>query len=119
MAKLITYTLRIPPFTDDEYPILHTFQTFRADNGNVLYTVDDEVVTKDEGNDRFKKWCVGKKAEKNIVEQDMSDTEIKSYLFNSMDQSIDLITDYTQYEEARQHNVQIMNTLHAFEQIAG
>ena len=119
MAKIVTYSLSLHPLKKNEYWSLHIFKTFLADNGNAIYTVDGKIVDKDAGNEMFKKLCEGKKAEKKITELELCDDEIKDYLLNSMDQWVEMIDNYQQYKAAQESNARIMDTLQAFEKIAG
>jgi hypothetical protein len=119
MGKLVTYTLRIPSQNQNEYPETHLFQTFIADNGSTVYAVDSVLTDKDSGNKKFKELTTGRKAEKQIMELNLSNEEICDYLLNSMDQSANLLSNSQQWEGAKAYNDNLSRILTTFQQMAG
>lgn len=119
MGKIITYLLRITPEKTGAQPQYHAFKTFTATNGKSVYTVNGELTDKDAGNERFKELIQTGVAEKQITEQELSDDEIKDYLLNSMDPWTSEEANDPQDDAIKAQNSNLMDTLDAFEKIAG
>ena len=95
-----------------------TFRQYVADNGNAVYTVGNNIVTKEEGNRIFIDTIEGSATHdiKNSVVS-LTDAEILNKLNESIDPYTVYIEDYKQYKEARRINDQIYSIIEAFKSI--
>lgn len=102
------------------YDRIAVFRQYEAENGNSVYTVGDNMVTKDEGNERFKeliKASVSHTVTKNI--QDADNEEIIDRIEQGYDPYVEYIDNYSQYRSACAHNDYITSLCNTFRQAAG
>lgn len=102
-----------------------TFKTFTDDNGNSTYYIDNEVVSKDEGNKRYlevkksneefktteayKKYASKKESvfKQTVTERDVTYEELIKQLEDSIDHYTQYIDDYEQQKSAERTNAEI------------
>ena len=93
----------------------HYFDKYIAENGHYVCTVNDEVVSREEGNEIFKN--LKSKAKKYSVTKETilkNDAEILEYLDGSIDKYYMYIDNGKQYNEAVEHNEKIYKIIRWF-----
>ena len=94
----------------------HYFTKYIAENGHYVCTVNDEVVSRDEGNEIFKN--LKSKAKKCSVTKETilkNDKEILEYLDGRIDKYYMYIDNGKQYNEAVEQNEKIYKIIRWFE----
>ena len=96
-----------------------TFWQYIAENGNSVCVIGNNITTKEKGNEEFIN--IIKNAKKyNITRTNIeADNEgILERLHKSIDEYVEYIDNYKQYQEACKHNDEIRQIIRAFEKIA-
>ena len=111
------YTQYIP--NKISYNVHHIFTKYIAENGECVCTIDDEIVSKNEGNEIFRN--LTSKAEDYTVEKTIlnkNDTEIIEYIKENIDEYVEYIDDYYQYKNAKDNNDRLYKLISKFKSIS-
>lgn len=97
---------------------LYFFIKYIAENGNYICAVNDEIVSKDDGNQMFKN-LISKyenyKVEKSTI--DATNDEIIKYILKNVDKYACYIENYNQYREAMDNNERLYKLSREFKAI--
>lgn len=127
MIKVVTLEYEAPfithSITTDTEDVFTTkykyFKTYQAENGNAVYTVDGELVTKEEGNKIFTD-LVNKYTHKATVHRiGATNSEICEKLEKCIDPYYFYIDDTKDMERAKKDNERVRDILNAFIEVAG
>lgn len=97
---------------------LYFFVKYIAENGNYICAVNDEVVSKDDGNQMFKNLISESenyKVEKSAI--DATNDEIIKYILKNVDKYACYIENYNQYREAMNNNERLYKLSREFKAI--
>ena len=97
---------------------LYFFIKYIAKNGNYICAVNDEIVSKDDGNQMFKNLILESenyKVEKSAINKNNS--EIIEYISSGIDKYAHYIDNYKQYREAMDNNERLYKLIEEFEAI--
>lgn len=97
---------------------LYFFIKYIAENGNYICAVNDEVVSKDDGNQMFKNLISESenyKVEKSAI--DATNDEIIKYILKNVDKYVCYIENYNQYREAMDNNERLYKLSREFKAI--
>ena len=96
----------------------HYFDKYIAENGHYVCTVNDEIVSKEKGNEIFKN--LKSKSHKCSVTKEIilkNDNEIIEYIESGIDKYAVYIDNYKQYKEAIEHNRKLEKLVYSFKSI--
>ena len=97
----------------------NNFTKYIANNGKSVCTINDEIVSREEGNKIFSRI---KKAEKANIEKkeiEKNDEEIIKFLSGRVDTTVEYIDNYSQYKEAIARNGRILSIITEFKKVTG
>lgn len=97
----------------------YIFEKYIAENGNIMCAVDDEVTTREAGNEFYKELktrgavCTSRKT------WDMDNEEIADYIKSGIDRNVEYIDDGKRYFAVKARNDKLWKLLKEFRNIAG
>lgn len=95
------------------------FVKYIAENGNAVCTINDEIVEPSAGNEIFRE-LKARGAE--VVSRDIleyNDRETIDFIDEGIDEFVEYIENFRQYEEARAHNDRLRKIMNEFTRVAG
>lgn len=95
------------------------FKTYQAENGQAVYTVDGELVTKEEGNKLFTDIANKYTHKATIHRVEANNSEICEKLEKCIDPYYFYIDDTNDMERAKKDNEKVRDILNAFIEVAG
>lgn len=111
------YTQYIP--NKISYNVHHIFTKYIAENGEYICTINDEIVSKNEGNETFRNLI--SEAEDYTIEKTIlnkNDMEIIEYIKGGIDEYVEYIDDYYQYKNAKDNNDRLYKLISKFKSIS-